>query len=256
MKRKNLVWNLLIIFLMLPFLFSCEKEYDEVQPEQIITAPSETDVSGTSVDALQVYINQLTEQGFSEVEITRKLQEYINTKAVNYTYTISGINIGSWMLLSKDTEDRAHWLDSWIYEPITNMWKDKVSSTSSDALKRVSDHLEEVGYGLSSCHSYAYYGYIDETYKYNANDKKTWSDDYWFVDNNHGRIFGPVKVGNYWVTLGAFSRETGIWHKFINFYEARNKAANYSSYFPTLESKYSGNTWEDGYSYVKVRIKN
>ena len=125
---------------------------------------------------------------------------------------------------------------------------------------KVTNHLTSVGYDLCYTHSYAYYGYIDDTYKYNAYNTQTWSDNWWTFDNNHGRVFGPVRVNcygtYYWVTLGAFSRETGFWHKFINFYEARNKAANYSSYFPGSQSCYSGNRWEDGYSYIKVRYRN
>ena len=256
------IYVVLVMLLCMSLVFTgCEKD-EEIQPEPTLTTtPEEADVSGTSVDALQAYVDQLIEEGYSEEDAALKLQEYIkdhneDAKGVRYTYTVSDVYIGSWMLCSDNIYDRAHWLDSWIYEPITNMWKDKVSTSESAALQRVTDHLERVGYGLSSNHSYAYWGCISGTYDYNAYGKKTWSDDYWWNDNNHGRVFGPVKVGSYWVTLGAFSRETGIWHKFINFYEARNKASNYSSYFPTRKVYYSGNTWEDGNCYLHVRIKD
>ncbi|MCD4791847.1 MAG: hypothetical protein K8R54_01340 [Bacteroidales bacterium] len=244
----------------MPLQFGCNKDKLLLQ-EAEEQAIAEAEISGTSAESLQAYVDQLIEEGVSEEEVTRELQEYIeahnsDAKSVNYTYTVSGVDIGSWMLLSKNTTDRAEWLDAGIYEPITNMWKDKVSTSSSKALSRISKHLSGEGFNLSAMHTSAYYGYINETYKYNAYNLYTWTDDYWYKDNNHGRIFGPVKVGDYWITLGAFSREKGISHDFINFYEARNKAAGYSSYFPSSQSVYSGNTWEDGYSYVKVRIRN
>ena len=255
------IYVVLVMLLCMSLVFTgCEKD-EEIQPEPTLTTtPEEADVSGTSVDALQAYVDQLIEDGYSEEEAALMLQEYITdlcgaTKAARYTYTVSGVYIGSWMLCSKNIYDRADWLDKGIYEPITNMWKDKVSTNYTQAYARVNYHLSGEGFDLSIMHSAWYYGYINGSFYFNERGG-TWTDDYWWKDNNHGRVFGPVKVGSYWITLGAFSREKGVSHDFINFYQARDKAAGYSSYFPSSQSCYSGNTWADGYSYVKVRIAN
>ena len=237
MKRKT--FTLVSISLFLAIFLSCEKDdtilpADEMRNENKMI--SQSDVADNSADDLNLFIQSLEQQGYSDV---------------------SGVKIGCWMLKSKSTTDRADWIGKLPYEPITNMWKDKVSTTSTQALTRVKEHLNKVGFNLSIMHSYKYYGYINGTYKYNATTSKTYSDKNWLFDNNHGRIFGPVKVGDYYVTIGAFSRETGTKHNFINFYQARDKAAGTSTYFPTSASSVaSGNTWADGYSTIKVLIVN
>jgi hypothetical protein len=262
MKRKT--FTLVSISLFLAIFLSCEKDdtilpADEMRNENKMI--SQSDVADNSADDLNLFIQSLEQQGYSDAEIEKMLVDYLstqqNSKATKYTYTVSGVKIGCWMLKSKSTTDRADWIGKLPYEPITNMWKDKVSTTSTQALTRVKEHLNKVGFNLSIMHSYKYYGYINGTYKYNATTSKTYSDKNWLFDNNHGRIFGPVKVGDYYVTIGAFSRETGTKHNFINFYQARDKAAGTSTYFPTSASSVaSGNTWADGYSTIKVLIVN
>lgn len=258
MKQKFLTLVAMSLFLVI--FIGCEKD-DEIQPETTITTPVDADISGASEDALQAYVDQLMAEGFSEEEVTLKLEEYIkdqNAKGINYTYRVNSINIASWMCETKNIYDRADWADrGYPYEPITNMWKDNKSTSKSQALQKITNHLKAVGYGKSLIHTGKYYGQIDGTWSVNAYPYMvgfyyTWSDDYWWNDNNHGRVFGPVKVGNYWISIASFSREEGGSHDFINFYQARNKAAGYSSYFPYSRSLYSGNTWADGYSYVKI----
>jgi len=188
MKTRKSTYLIYVLFLLvlLPLQYGCNKDIDLQKVDEI--------------------------QSTSPIEISN-----IRTKAtVKYTNVVNGVNIGCWMLLSKSTTDRAHWNSSNIYEPITNMWKDKTSTTSSAALTRVKNHLVAVGFGTSSMHTYSYYGYIGSSYYFNA-ISSTYSDANFTQNNNHGRIFGPVKIGDYWVTIAAFSRETGLLHKFINF---------------------------------------
>lgn len=256
-KRISLI-NLLIALLLSLFQFSCKKDLD--MPPASIMATENKIVSQTEADDVNLFIQDLEKKGYSDAEIEKMLVEYYKnqqySKAVNYTYTVSSVKIGCWMLKSGSTTDRADWMGNLPYEPITNMWKDKVSITSTQALVKVKAHLGERGFGQSLLHSFKYYGYINGTYKYNATGN-TYSDDLFTKDNNHGRIFGPVKVGDYWITIGAFSRESGTSHNFINFYQARDKAAGISTYFPTSASNVaSGNTWADGYSTIKVLTKN
>ncbi|MDD2195684.1 MAG: hypothetical protein PHE03_02855 [Bacteroidales bacterium] len=262
MKRKT--FTLVSISLFLAIFLSCEKDdtilpADEMRNENKMI--SQSDVADNSADDLNLYIKSLEEQGYSDDEIEKMLVKYLstqqNSKAVKYTYSVSGVTIGCWMLKSCSTTDRADWRGKLPYEPITNMWKDKVSTSSTLAFLKVSQHLVKRGYDASFIHSYSYYGHINGTCKYNATGSTTYSDNSFYKDNNHGRIFGPVKVGDYWITIGAFSRESGTSHNFINFYQARDKAAGTSTFFPNKAvSKASGNTWADGYSTIKVLIVN
>jgi hypothetical protein len=261
LKKMTRIFTVMILFAII-FFSSCDKQEDQItlqkneKIEQETLVVSQDNISDEQTDDINLYIKSMEEEGYSDAEIEKMLVEYLNTqqnsKAVNYTYTVAGVKIGCWMLKSGSTTNRADWMGKLPYEPITNMWRDKVAVTSTQALLQVKAHLGAKGFNQSLMHSYNYYGYINGTYKYNATGN-TYSDDIFTHDNNHGRIFGPVKVGEYWITLGAFSRETGTEHKFVNFYQARDKAAGTSTYFPTSASNVaSGNTWADGYSTIKM----
>ena len=141
----------------------------------------------------------------------------------------SEITIGIWMFKSNYI---ANWLakkvdGEEVYEPINIIWVDYLSETDIEAKENIKDFLENNSFKTRDGSSTGYFTFVGESSQLKKISQhptdKTWSDGKSVADNNHGRIFTKRdNTGNAFYTLGAFSREKGISHKFISFNAARN----------------------------------
>lgn len=183
----------------------------------------------------------------------------ITAQAVTYTTYYDGLKVGVWMLDSQSYTDRSDWLGSGPYEPINILFKVKAGSTSQ-AMSRVNAALNGAGYYSVAGHGCKYYyGYMGSSYyrKYTPLCF-AYSDRTAIFDNNHGRIFGARYHNGYYYVLGAFSREKGVTHAFINFNTARDKVVNirYQSGWSYGGWFYAGNASKDHNGYIKVLVYN
>jgi len=114
-----------------------------------------------------------------------------------------------------------------VYEAINIIWVDYLSETDIEAKEKIKEFLENNSFKTREGSSTGYFTFMGEStqlkkIRQHPTDK-TWSDGKSVSDNNHGRIFtNKDNTGNAFYTLGAFSREKGISHKFISFNVARN----------------------------------
>jgi len=140
--------------------------------------------------------------------------------------------IGRWMLTPQGVA--SDWLGE-VYEgknlrePINVIIVDEGASNADDAKSRLLEASARAGYPVRFGHSTGYQGYIGgQLY---AQLPKGWDDafsnDPFEVNNNHGRIFGPHRMGDAYVFTGAFSREEvspfrSPRHRYASFNRARD----------------------------------
>jgi hypothetical protein len=140
--------------------------------------------------------------------------------------------IGRWMLTAQGVA--SDWLGE-IYEgktlrePINVIVVDEGASSVDDAKARLQAAAAKAGYPIRFGHSTGYQGYIGgQLY---AQLPKGWDDafsnDVFEVNNNHGRVFGPHKMGEAYVFIAAFSREevdpfASPKHRYASFNRARD----------------------------------
>lgn len=143
------------------------------------------------------------------------------------TETTDGLpKIGKWMFdpdykPSQWTEEETD--GKIIREPINIIITDSISQTSAEAEQNLLIALEKAGYENRWGHSSGFKGLIDNIYcnQFPGDNLHSISDDSFLFDNNHGRIFGPYfKNGIYYFTA-AMSRESGYFHDYISFIQAR-----------------------------------
>jgi hypothetical protein len=114
--------------------------------------------------------------------------------------------------------------DKIIREPINIIIADSISKTGNEAEQNLLDALEKAGYKNRWGHASGFKGLIDNIYcnQFPSDSFHSISDESFLFDNNHGRIFGPYyKNGTYYFT-GAMSRESGYYHDYISFGQARD----------------------------------
>jgi hypothetical protein len=140
--------------------------------------------------------------------------------------------IGKWMLTAQGIP--AHWLGE-IYEgkslrePINVIIVDEGASSPEDAKARLLAAAARAGYPIRFGHSTGYQGFIgDQTYPQLPQGRDdAFSNDVFEISNNHGRIFGPHRMGEVYVFTGAFSREEvdplrSPGHRYASFNRARD----------------------------------
>lgn len=140
--------------------------------------------------------------------------------------------IGKWMLDS--TGAAAHWLGERdrgksLREPINVILIDEAASDPEEAKARVLDASRAAGYPARMGHSSGYQAFIDGRLhpQLPIGRDDAFSDEPFEFSNNHGRIFGPHKVGDIFVFVAAFSREEVDpfrWpgHRYASFNRARD----------------------------------
>jgi len=143
--------------------------------------------------------------------------------------------IGSWLLA--EDGNPAHWLGAAyrgreLIEPINVAIVDPFASTSDEALDKLLRSTASAGFGERLGHSSGYWALIGEELfpQISSRDNTAVSDGQAFVENNHGRIFGPFHDGDRWVFVAALSRESlelfpGLHHRFVSFNQARDEFA-------------------------------
>jgi hypothetical protein len=95
-------------------------------------------------------------------------------------------------------------------------------------MRRVAEFLTGCGLQRSRLHSYGYSAvYGDTVWLGQYPSSKSWRDAGFPRDNNHGRVFPAWLLrddsgATAYITVGAFSRESGILHRFLGFNSARD----------------------------------
>lgn len=120
--------------------------------------------------------------------------------------------IGKWMLTSQGVA--ADWLGEVLAgknlrEPINVIILDEGAASAEEAKARLVAAATRAGYPVRFGHSTGYQGYIGgQLYAQLPQGRDdAFSNDVFEVNNNHGRIFGPHKVGDAYLFTGALSRE-------------------------------------------------
>ena len=143
--------------------------------------------------------------------------------------------IGKWML-TPDLEP-AHWLGQLVRgkklrEPINVIVIDRASSNENEAKQRFLQACMKAGFPLRRGHSSGYWAWIGEGLEKQFPDKQShaFSDQPFEINNNHGRFFGPYHHKNYYLFVGALSREkvdplAKIKHQYVSFNWARDRFA-------------------------------
>jgi hypothetical protein len=143
--------------------------------------------------------------------------------------------IGKWMLTAQGVP--SDWLGE-IYqgkvlrEPINVIIVDEAATSPENATARLLAAAAQAGYPVRLGHSTGYQAVIDR--QLYAQLPKGWDDalsnEVFELSNNHGRIFGPYKLGQSYLFTGAFSRERidpFRWpgHRYGSFNQARDDFA-------------------------------
>jgi hypothetical protein len=163
--------------------------------------------------------------------------------------------MGKWMYRSDG--QRADWLGvKWqgksLIEPINIILIDRFSSTVIEAKQRLRDQLLQAGYTVRRGHSGGYAGYLDGVFYPQIPEEKNcaFSNRPAFMNNNHGRVFGPCfKEGAFYFTA-ALSREVvaplaRIKHHYGSFNRARDEfsqSLDHKSAYRIVESVDLGNS--------------
>lgn len=145
---------------------------------------------------------------------------------------------GKWMInTSKNPNYPANWLartypdpadgnkKKAIVEPINIVIVDTTAKTAEDAIKKLDSETLKAGYARWFLHSAGYKAYIKDDFHWQlfnggSLDFTCYQTKFPLETNNHGRIFGPVRVGNAWIFTAAFSREKALNHDYISFLRA------------------------------------
>ena len=143
--------------------------------------------------------------------------------------------IGKWMIAADGTV--AHWLGEIhqgkrLHEPINVILIDEGATGADDARTRLVAAAAAAGYPVRFGHSTGYRGLIGG----DLHDQLPQGRDDAFADrifeesNNHGRVFGPHRVGEGFAFIAAFSRERVYFlewpaHRYDSFNEARDDLA-------------------------------
>lgn len=120
--------------------------------------------------------------------------------------------VGRWMI-TKDLVP-ATWLGErlggrTLREPINVLLVDRAARTPEEATTRLLVAMAAAGYPPRGGHSTDYFGEVGgRLYPMLPTGKgEAFSDNPFFVPNNHGRVFGPVAVTGGYAFTGAFSLE-------------------------------------------------
>lgn len=150
------------------------------------------------------------------------------------TGKFNDIKVGKWLL--KNDYKVASWLgyaykNKTLQEPINLIILDGSSKTPEQAVDMLLINMDVAGYPMRFGHSGGYNAFIGNGIFAQLPNGSccTFSDGFFLLTNNHGRIFGPYKVGDLYVFVAAFSRE-GVsalppFHTYQSFMQARDDVA-------------------------------
>lgn len=140
--------------------------------------------------------------------------------------------IGKWMIGTDGGP--AHWLGE-VYqgkalrEPINVIIVDRGASSADDAKARLMTAATAAGYPAREGHSSGYQGWIGGSFfpQLPEQHNHAFSDEPFFLNNNHGRIFGAYAFDRAFVFIAAFSREhvdpvARPGHRYASFNKARD----------------------------------
>ena len=140
--------------------------------------------------------------------------------------------ICKWMIAPD--QEPAHWPGEAyegksLQEPINLILVDCHASSAEEAAGRFVRAAEETGYPSRWGHSSGYYGYVDGQLYGQLSELPyhAFSNRHFFLDNNHGRVFGPVPCEGCFLFIGSLSREkvapfARVHHQYVSFTEARD----------------------------------
>jgi len=146
-------------------------------------------------------------------------------------------DIGKWMLQSNGQ------ISTWggrpydgrtLLEPINVIVIDPTSTTPAESAAKLDTAMSRAGFPAQGLHSTGFQGTIDgETYGQQPNGiLEAFSDNFFLLPNDHGRMFGPAPVenGTGYVWTGAFSTEQlatagQFGHEYVSFGMARDALA-------------------------------
>ncbi|RPI15740.1 MAG: hypothetical protein EHM58_13435 [Ignavibacteriae bacterium] len=179
----------------------------------------------------------------------------LNTKLNTVEYRtdneeiISGLpEIGRWMFDSNLV--LASWLgkkldNKSIREPINIIIVDSISGSEDEAKKNLMRAFTDAGLKNRWGHTSGYKGLIDSVFcsQFPGKNFYAFSDKPFEFDNNHGRIFGPYFKNGFYYFTGALSRESGYYHNYISFIQARDEIA--ASLDERTNYKFTKKVWLD-----------
>lgn len=195
----------------------------------------------------------------SEAQLHQTTPLTINIPVDIHDHNAGNPTLGYWMVTSDD--EVAHWLGEkkdgkYTLEPINVEFLVK-ADTASSAFTKLNNALVSgaIDFGhFSPIHSSGYKGFIGGV-EYEQQGNKTYSDNSWYKQNDHMRVFGPTKVSynGYYVFTASCSEETGIFfeganllgHHFVSFNHCRDtllnrfKANGYKEQYFRMNNTYS-----------------
>ncbi|MHC1761119.1 MAG: hypothetical protein AB9917_16750 [Negativicutes bacterium] len=139
---------------------------------------------------------------------------------------------GKWMIDPRGTI--AHWLGyrfqgKILQEPINVILVDEMAKSPEDAQIRLLKSCSSAGYDNQLNHSTGYSGFIGEKLygQYPREENRAFSNTFFWMANNHGRVFGPHYFEGKYYFIAAFSREgidmnTEVKHVYESFIVARD----------------------------------
>jgi len=141
--------------------------------------------------------------------------------------------IGKWMI-APDMKP-ACWLNQLyegkgLREPINVIIVDRLSTSEAEAEAALLSACKAAGYPDRYGHSTGYKGEMDGRLfsQFPQRNERAFSNRWFILNNNHGRIFGPYFKGGRYYFIAAFSREIVDWlkikeiHQFGSFSQARD----------------------------------
>ncbi len=141
--------------------------------------------------------------------------------------------LGKWMIAPDLTP--AHWIGEIdggksYREPINIILEDRLSATPEEAEQRLIAGCVRAGYPPRFGHSSGYKGYMEGRLFAQLPGKRarSFSSGPFELNNNHGRVFGPLARGGKYYFIAAFSRErvdpvSKIMHRYDSFDQARDQ---------------------------------
>lgn len=147
--------------------------------------------------------------------------------------------IGKWMLTSSGQISNwggQKYQNKTLLEAVNVIIVDPTSKSAEESKAKLNTKLSKAGFPPRFGHSAGFKGIINgQTYKQQPTGLNAYSDKTTFVQNNHGRMFGPSPVpsGGY-VWSGAFSTEKPVYylwfilggHAYVSSNVARDALAN------------------------------
>ncbi len=143
--------------------------------------------------------------------------------------------VGKWMLDADSAPSQ--WLGE-VYEgrhlrePINIIILDHVADSVDEAKSRLIEAATTAGYPSRTGHSSGYQGYIAGQLfaQLPEENDHAFSNRPFYLNNNHGRIFGPYLYQGSYLFIGAFSREkvaplASVRHQYVSFNQARDDFA-------------------------------